>query len=279
MATHQPESGTLEGGDAPRLYFRWHPVADARGVVVVVHGLAEHSGRYVEVFEAINAVGCAALGVDLRGHGHSAGTRVYIDRFTDYLDDVGRAVDEARVRQPEGPLFVLGHSMGGLIATHHALSRGAGIAGYILSSPGLRSAIKIPGWKNALGMTMSKLWPKLAIPTGIGSDLLSTDPAVAKAYDEDPLVTSKATARWYAEFVAAQADAAARAGELKHPFLMLLGEDDKLVDPAGGRDLFERASAEDKTLKSYPGMLHEPFHEVERARVLGDLRAWLSARL
>jgi len=279
MSAPEPESGTLEGEGAPRLYYRWHPTEEPRATAVVVHGLAEHSGRYLHVFDALNAVGCDALGVDLRGHGHSGGPRVYVDRFGDYLDDVDRAIAHARERRPGAPIFVVGHSMGGLVAIHHALARGADVAGYVLSAPGLRAAVRVPGWKDALGKLMSKVWPKLAIPTGIPAELISRDPAVVKAYVDDPLVTTKATARWYAEFVAAQQDALGRASQLTRPFLMLLGERDALVDPSGGRELFAAAGAEDKTLKTYPGLLHEVFNEPEQEQVLGDVREWLSSRL
>lgn len=279
MATQEPETGTLEGSDRLRLFYRWHPAAAPRAAVVVVHGIAEHSGRYVHVLDALNAHGCDALGLDLRGHGHSAGTRVYVDRFADYLDDVDAAVAQVRARRPGVPVFIVGHSMGGLVAVQHALARGDGIAGYILSSPGLRAAVHIPAWKDALGKLMSKIWPKLAIPTGIGPELISKDPAVVAAYVADPLVTTKATARWYTEFVHAEHDALARAAELRRPFLVLIGEADRLVDPASGRELFAAAGASDKTLKSYPGLYHELFNEPEQAQVLGDVGAWLEARI
>ncbi|PKO63452.1 MAG: hypothetical protein CVU23_10640 [Betaproteobacteria bacterium HGW-Betaproteobacteria-17] len=278
MAKHEPETGTLEGDGAPRLFYRWHPAAEPRAAVVVVHGLAEHSGRYVHVFDALNAHGCDALGLDLRGHGHSAGTRVYVDRWSDYLDDVDRAIAEVRARRPGTAVFVVGHSMGGLVAAHHALARGAAVTGYILSSPGLKPAVRIPGWKDALGKFMSKVWPKLSIPTGIGPELISKDPEVVAAYVADPLVTTNATARWYTEFVRAEEAALARAAELTRPFLMLLGEADRLTDPAGGRALFAGAGAADKTLETYPGLFPEVFNEPERDQVLADVGAWLDAR-
>jgi len=278
MAIQSGETGTLEGKGGLRLYYRWRPVDDARAVAVVVHGLAEHSGRYEHVFAALGEGCVSALGVDLRGHGRSGGARVYVDRFEDYVEDVERAIALARERAPGLPLFVIGHSMGGLVAIHHALAHGAGVAGYVFSSPGLRAAVRVPAWKDALGKVMSKVWPGLAIPTGIGPELVSSDPAVVAAYANDPLVTKTATARWYASFVAAQASAMARAGELLRPSLVLLGEADKLVDPRGGQDFFAVLGATDKTLKTYPGLYHEVFNEPEQQRVLADVVAWIGAR-
>ena len=278
MVTRAPETATLEGQGGLRIFYRWQPAEAASAVAVVVHGLAEHSGRYGHVFSALNAAGLDALGVDLRGHGHSAGTRVYVERFEDYLDDVDTAIAEARRRRPGVPVFVIGHSMGGLVILHHALARGANVAGYVASAPGLRNAVVVPGWKDALGRVMARVWPKLAIPTGIGPELLSRDPAVVAAYAADPLVTKTATARWYTSFVGAQAAALARAGELRRPLLMLLGEADRLVDPSGGKDFFAAAGVADKTLKTYPGLFHEVFNEPEQGTVLGDVVDWIGQR-
>lgn len=284
MTATEPTTGTLEGAGQLRLFYRSHPATLAEGggpraAVLVVHGLAEHSGRYVHVLEALSARGFAGLGVDLRGHGHSAGARVYVDRFGDYLDDVDRAAAHARTLWPDVPLFILGHSMGGLVAAAHALDRPDGVAGYVLISPGVRSAIKVPAWKDALGKVMSKVWPGLAIPTGISPELVSRDPDVVRAYRDDPLVTDKATARWYTEFVATQRDVLARAPELKTPTMIVLGGADRLVDPAGGEELFARLGASDKERVSYPHARHEVLNEPEQGEALDAITRWLAARV
>ncbi|MGM0574181.1 MAG: alpha/beta hydrolase [Myxococcota bacterium] len=276
MATE--ETGYLDQGAGVRLFYRWHPVEDPRATLVFVHGFGEHSGRYLHVFEAMNAAGFDCLGFDYRGYGRADGRRGYVERFDDYVDDVERAVRAARDRRPDAPLFIVGHSQGGLVAAAYALARGDRADGFALSSPGFGVAVPVPAWKDALARVMSRIWPTLSVPTGIESSLVSRDPDVVAAYDADPLVLRAATARWYVEFLEAQERILAGAGRIDRPMLVLQAGDDRLVDPAATRRFFERLGSEDKTFVPYEGLYHEIFNEPERDRVLGDLRGWLLER-
>lgn len=269
-------TGTLAGA-AGQLFYRWRPVDDAVAVAVIVHGLAEHGGRYQHVMAALADAGIASLALDLRGHGRSDGTRVFVERFEDYADDANRAVAKARALAPGLPLFVIGHSMGGLATVLLALDHGAGLAGIVLSSPGLRNAIKVPAWKDALGKVMARLLPKLAIPTGLPAEWVSRDPEVVAAYSSDPLVTHKATARWYAEFLKAQGRAMAEARKITMPILILTAGKDKLVEPAAQRELFDAVGSPDKEHIPYPELYHEIFNEPEQAAVFADLARWVKS--
>jgi len=271
-------TGTFEGRGGVRLHYRWDEVSPPRAVVVVVHGIAEHGGRYDHVASALTAAGFGCLRVDLRGHGRSAGRRVYVERFDEYVGDTLAGVRFVRDRQPGVPIFALGHSMGGLVAILLALDHPDTLAGLALSSPGLRAKVHIPAWKDALGRIMSRLVPTLAIPTGIPPTSVSRDPAVVKAYQADPLVTTKATARWYTEYLAAQARAMGDAPRLRTPTLMLVAGSDVLVDPEASQAFFDGLGAQDKTFQPYPDLYHEVFNEPERDAVIADLLAWLRER-
>jgi alpha-beta hydrolase superfamily lysophospholipase len=253
--------------------------AAPRAVVLCVHGFGEHIGRYDHVAAAVAAAGYGWAAVDLRGHGHSGGRRAYIDRFGRYLEDVAALVELGRARFDGLPLFLLGHSMGGLVVTRFALDGDRGVAGLVLSSPGFRFAVEASAVKKGLGHVMSRLWPTLALPTGIPSSDLSRDPAVGRAYDADPLVNKSATARWYTECLVAQDEVRARVGAVKLPVLLLSAGEDRLVDEAESRLVFERIGSADKTYRSYPGFFHEIFNEIERDRVLADLFAWLDGHV
>ncbi len=275
MANLTQDTGTIEGLAGVELFYRWDPVTDPKGAVVIVHGLAEHSGRYAHVVAALNAAGYSCMGVDLRGHGRSSGRRVFLRRFSEYVDDVQRAVRALRRREPEAPLFVIGHSMGGVVALLYAIEHGPTLAGVVLSAPGLRAKIPVPPWKDALGRLMSKVWPTLAIPTGIPPRDVSRDPEVVRAYEADPLVTKKATARWYTEFLGAQDEALRGAPTVTVPALVLAPLGDRVVDPECYHQVHAALGSKDKTLKLYPGLFHEVFNEPEKDEALAVVTAWL----
>lgn len=277
-----PASGKVEGRLGLKLYYEWHPASAPRGVVALIHGFGEHIGRYGHVFQALNEAGASVLGLDVRGHGQSEGRRAFLHHFEEYLDDVETALSLARARADGLPLFLLGHSQGGLVVAAYAVERcGArcDLAGIVLSSPGIRFKVQVPAWKDALGRAMSKAWPTLAIPSGLDPAVLSHEAAVVDAYKADPLVATKATARWYTESLDAQQQVLQGATQVRLPTLVLQAGDDQIVDPVATRRFFEALGAEDKEYKEYPGLYHEIFNEVDRDRVLADLVAWLKPRL
>ncbi len=278
MSSSEIETGFAPSRDETQLLFRWHAVAESKALVVVVHGFGEHSGRYLHVFEALNQAGYSCLAIDLRGHGRSGGRRAFVERFTDYLDDVDAAVGLGRERMPDGPLFVLGHSMGGLIVANWIMDRGDRAKGFVLSSPAMGVALAVPGWKDVLGRVMSRLIPGLAIPTGLDPKLVSRDPAVVEAYVGDRLILTQATARWYVEFLGAQERALHGAQGVTKPALVMQAAEDGLVDPVASERYASALGGDDVTFSRFDGLYHEIFNEPEQREVLAHVVSWLDAR-
>lgn len=275
------ETGHFAAPDGIQLQYRVHPADNARAGVLVIHGFAEHGGRYGHLLDALLPAGISVMTWDLRGHGHSGGRRVFVSQFAEYYADVGAALELAAKKLPT-PLFVVGHSMGGLIALAVAGRKPAGVAGFILSNPALRNAVAIPKWKEWLALGASSVAPQLSVPSGIPPEHISRDPGEVQTYAADPLNSKVATARWYTEFVAAQAAVCGSPQDLQGtPLLFLLGDGDRIIDSAAARELAGKIAGGGCEVKEYPGFYHELFNEpaADRARVLRDVVAWIDARL
>jgi acylglycerol lipase len=273
------QEGFFNGiGDTNIYYQCWLPDGDPRAVLLLAHGLAEHSGRYTNVINHFVPLGYAVYGLDHIGHGKSEGHRVYVERFEDFSETLKRYYDMVAGWQPQKPIFLIGHSMGGLISAIYLLTYQAGLAGAVLSAP----AIKAPGSISPVtlfaGRLFSTLLPKMGLAQ-LRAEGTSRDPAVVQAYIDDPLVVypGKITARLTGELMAAMKRINAEAGSITLPLLVLQGSGDPMVNPEGARLLINAVSSPDKTLKVYDGLYHEVFNEPERAQVLGDVEAWLAA--
>lgn len=275
--TPRREESTFRARDGLQLFERrWLPDHDARANIVIVHGYAEHSGRYDHVCGRLAERGYAAFGFDLRGHGRSAGPRALVRSFAEYLIDLDDYVQRVRGAD-RTPTFVLGHSMGGTIVALWAITGQPHVAGIILSGSGLtrdpRGRVLAPVL-DALG----RFAPSLPLAR-LDSALVSRDEAVVHAYDADPLVYR---GRIRAGLIAASLRAARRIErameELSLPILILHGAEDGLADPEGSRRLYERARSSDKRCEVYEGLYHEIFNEPEQVRVLRDVTDWLDAR-
>ena len=274
---------SLQSADGTPLRVDGYPSehAEIRGVVVLIHGFAEHRRRYGHVAAHLNQQGYHVLAGDLRGHGESGGDRGYIDRFGDYVDDVTAFIQEAQRAFPaasDRAPVLLGHSMGGLVCLEDVLSHPKAARALAITSPFFGIKIKVPGWKRTLAMGASLLKPRLQLPNQIDSSILSHDEASCKAYAQDPLIFHTATARWFTEVLATHADVRQRAVQLSVPTLMLQAGDDHLVDSRTAQEVFELLGCQDKQIKVYPGLYHEIMNEVDRATVLTDLTDWLNRR-
>ncbi len=281
-----PLQSTLRTADGLELAAEHHLRPACRGVVTVVHGYAEHAGRYGEVLAALDAAGYASHLLDLRGHGRSGGVRGHVLRFEDYLDDLDlfrQRIDvlETPPQPPapglQPPRILFGHSLGGLIALRYVLHRPDAFDALAVSSPFLQPTMELPWVKVKLAAVAAQLSPTLLIKSDIDAAWLSHDPAVVAAYQDDPLVFKTLNPRWFFEVRRAQQEVRERAGEIRLPVLMLHGGADPIADPQATRRVFERLASADKRLEVYPGLLHEILNEVERARVVADLVAWLDA--
>jgi alpha-beta hydrolase superfamily lysophospholipase len=282
-ATHR--HGRRLTADGLELHWQsWAPAAPG-GLIVIVHGLAEHGGRYRETAEAFAARGWAVYAGDLRGHGRSPNVpgagRVHVRRFTDYFDDVESFIDQARADWPGLPLFLLGHSMGGLITLSYVLRSPAGLAGAVVSSPalGVHPDFRPPALLRLLVSVLDRLAPRLRFPSDLDTAAISRDPAVVRAYLDDPLVSSRVSARWYAEILRAMAQAHADAPGLQVPLLLMQSGADRLVDPAAPARWARAAPTDRVELVQWEGLYHEMFNEPEKPQVRRHALEWLQRRL
>ncbi len=255
----------------------WMPPApDA--VVAVVHGIAEHSGRYAFLAERANQRGVGVVSVDLRGHGRSPGERSYVERFDDYLLDVDVLLARTQELAAGRRVFLMGHSMGGAIALRWLAQRRRPVAGLILSSAALKIGGDVPRLLVALAPLLSRWLPHLR-GTRIDPATISRDPAAVAAYVADPLVSLQAPpARTGAELLQAMAANRAAAAELSLPVYLFHGDADRLTDPAGSKEIFDVWGGPDRTLRLWPGSRHETFNDLDREAVVAELLDWVLAR-
>jgi acylglycerol lipase len=275
----KPESGFFASRDGQQLYQEvWPAAGEARATVVSVHGYGEHCGRYQNPVQELHARGFEVFTFDYRGHGQAGGRRGHIDHFAEYLDDVDRALELARARGPR-PLFLLGHSLGGLIAARYVIERGKDLTGLVLSSPFMGLKAKLPALKLAIGRKASKWMPRLTLKNDLDLGALSRDPAVGEAYARDRFVHRVATARWFTETTTAQERCLKEAAAITLPVLVYAGDSDAIADPDATRAVYERIASKDKTLKMYAGGYHELMNDTGKADVLKALGEWLEAHL
>lgn len=268
--------GTLPGVGGVELYWRGRlPDGEPTGVLLVCHGLGEHSGRYGSVEDALVPDGWAVYGLDHRGHGRSTGRRAHLDRYSDWLTDFDAFRFHVAARHPDLPLFLLGHSMGGQIALAYALDHGAGLAGLVLSAPALASNA-VPKAAVPVLRLLAKVVPTLR-PAGIDPTKVSKDTAVVADYLGDPLVHQGNPTLGLSAALFGQFDPLVRrARDLRLPVLVQHGTADVLTDPAGTRALEPQIGSPDVTVRWYEGLWHEIYHEPEREKPLADLRDWLA---
>ncbi|MDP1735122.1 MAG: lysophospholipase [Sulfuritalea sp.] len=255
----------------------WMP-ATPRAIVALVHGIAEHSGRYAFLAERANQSGLGVVSVDLRGHGRSPGERSYVERFDDYLLDVDALLAKARELAAGRPVFLMGHSMGGAIALRWVAQRGQAVAGLILSSAALKIGGDVPRLLVALAPLLSRWLPHLR-GTRFDPAVISRDPAAVAAYVNDPLVSLLAPpARTGAELLRAMASNREAAAGLTLPVYLFHGDADRLTDPAGSREIHELLGGPDRILRQWPGSRHETLNDLDREAVVAELLEWVVAR-
>jgi alpha-beta hydrolase superfamily lysophospholipase len=265
----------FRGADGLELYMQsWRPDGRPKAVLAIVHGHGEHSGRYRNVFEYFAPRGYALHAYDLRGHGRSSGQRGSIHDWADYREDTRTFLGLVRAGEPGIPLFLFGHSLGGLIVLDYGLHTTDDLKGVVASGPVLGPP-QIPAALLGLSKVLSRVWPRFSLNSGLDATAISRDPAVVKAYVEDPLVHSKGTARLGAEMLRTTEWVQAKAAEWRLPLLIVHGADDRLAPPAFSRQFFEKVAIADKTRIEYPGGFHEPHNDLEKATVFADIERWI----
>ena len=257
----------------------WLPEGNIKAVLLIVHGLGEHSGRYMNVVNHFVPLGYAVYGLDHIGHGKSEGAREVVQRFEDYTDTLAIYYTMVKGWQAGKPIFLLGHSMGGLIESYYLLDHQDDFKGAVISAPLVKVGENITPATIFMGKLLSVLAPKMGL-LPLDAHNISRDPAVVAAYINDPLVFhGKTPARLAAELLKAMQRVSAEAGKITLPFIVLQGGEDKLVEPTGAQLLYDKASSKDKTIKLYEGLCHEVFNEPECAEVLKDVETWLAAHV
>ncbi|MEV8515292.1 lysophospholipase [Dactylosporangium sp. NPDC051484] len=272
----QRDELALTGGGGVRIvYDAWLPERGVGGVVVLSHGMGEHARRYDHVIARLGELGLGVYAPDHRGHGRSGGKRLLARRITEYTDDLDVLFAEVRRRHPGQVPFLIGHSMGAMIALAYALDHQAGLRGLVLSGTPVVPGKGIPKPAIAVAKVLGRIAPGAPVQS-LPSSLISKDPAVVAKYDADPLVHhGKIPAGLGGAMLTQMAVFQRRLPELTLPALVLHGSEDGLVDAESSRLIAARAGSRDLTLHVYDGLHHEVYNEPEQDRVLDDLERWL----
>lgn len=265
-------------GGAPDLYYASAmPTDGLKAVLGIVHGYADHGARYRHVMGALAEHGIGSIAIDLRGHGRALGTRGFCNRFDEFLDDardLRRLVDE---RAKGAPTFLFGHSFGGLVATSSAIEDAGKLRGLVLSAPFFGFQVQVPKIKAAAGKIASRVYPKLALPTGLAGKDMTHDAEKARAYDEDPLVFKNATARWFTEAVDAQGRVLANMSKLRLPLYVAFGTGDRIASMTAAKRVFDAAGSADKTWDPREGLYHEVLNEPSWKDLVEAIARWVIA--
>jgi acylglycerol lipase len=251
----------------------------SRAVLVILHGLKDHSSRYGELASTMVRRGFVVSAFDHRGHGRSEGKRVYVNRFSDYLSDVSTFLKIEKEKNPDLPVFLFGHSMGGTMTAIAAIDSATALQGIVLSAaaliPGDSVSTMLVRVTRLLGVIAPAL-PLMSLP----NERFSRDPGVVAAMSIDPLIYQKnAPVRTAAQFLNAMMYVRRNMEKVVVPALILHGTADKLTNPEGSKELASRAKSADKTLKLYPGLVHDLVHEPEKHQVISDVATWLESRV
>jgi alpha-beta hydrolase superfamily lysophospholipase len=248
-----------------------------KAVLILVHGLGEHSGRYAELIESLKGKNISVYALDHRGHGKSEGIRGHINSFMDYIYDLKIFINSIKQDNPDLPLVMLGHSLGGAIACRYALTYQNDIDALVLSAPGLIPAVKIPSLKITAAKILSAVLPTFSMSNGLDPAALSHDEEIVSAYINDSLVHGFITPRFYTEFTENAVFCMDRASQLRMPLLLIHGTGDTICSVKGTEILYSGAEAEDKELLLFPNLYHETMNEIkkDRIKVISAISKWI----
>ena len=275
---HKSSEFASTGGE--RIFYQaWLPSSSPRAVLLLVHGLAEHSGRYEGFAEFFTAAGFAVYALDHPGHGKSDGRRGHIKRFSDFTNALGVFAVEVRKQHPDIPMVLVGHSMDGLIAADFLIERQSDFAMAVLSGPAIKAHEEPPKFAIFVMRLLARLMPRLGV-IQLDASGVSRDPDVVRKYIADPLVHSgKVSARLAVEMFKAMRRVVEGASSIRLPVLLLHGGADTLTAVSGSQVLHDAINSQDKQIVVYGGLYHEIFNEPERLDVMSEMRAWIDERL
>jgi alpha-beta hydrolase superfamily lysophospholipase len=255
----------------------WKSDGESRAVVVIVPGFNSHSGYYGWVAEQLTGDGLAVYSLDLRGRGRSDGERFFVDKFSDYVSDAGQMIDIARRENPDVPVFLLGHSAGGIVAVTYALDNQDKLAGLICES--FAYELPAPDFALAVFKGLDHIFPHAHVLPLKNKDF-SRDPEAVEKMNNDPLIAHETQpTRTLAEMVRTDERLKKDFPTLNVPILILHGTNDKATKPAGSQYFYDNAGSTDKTLKLYQGGYHDLLNDTDKATVIADIRAWIAHRV
>jgi alpha-beta hydrolase superfamily lysophospholipase len=270
--------GSFEGVEGVKIFTReWQPAGEPRAVVVISHGLNAHSGLYQWAAQQLTANGLAVYALDHRGRGRSEGERFFVKKFAHWTSDLATFIDIVKTREPGLPVFLLGHSAGGVIACAYALEHQDEIAGLICED----FAYQVPAPDIALAIIkgVSHVAPHAQI-LKLKNEDFSRDPEVVVALNADPLIANESQpSETVAELVRADELLEKNVRLITLPLLILHGTADKVTKPSGSKELYEQAGSRDKTLKLYEGHFHDLLADIGKQQVMADIQAWIDAHL
>jgi len=275
----QHEEGFFNGSTNLSLYYKqWLPHGTARAVVVIMHGFSDHCDRYGALVEALQRHHMIVYGYDLRGHGRSPGKRGHIDHFDDYRQDTRIFIDFVHKRYPDLPIFLFGHSMGGLISLDQAIMYPDLLSGVIASAPLLGTPAVSPAklWAARL---LSRLWPTFSMDAGLDANAISRDLGAVREYEEDPLVHGKGSVRLATELEEAMVDTQTKARFLQTPLLIYAGSEDHITSPEYSKHFYNNVQHADKSIIIYEGGYHECHNDIHNERVGIETAQWIEAQL
>jgi len=262
-----------------KLHGQFYTPETIKAVVLLVHGLGEHSRRYertVVPFLANNSI--AVVSYDQFGHGNSGGKRGWHPGYSHLLDAVDQMISKAADLFPEQPLFIYGHSMGGNIAINYCLQRKNAVTGLIATSPFLRLAFEPPKWKMTLGRILDKIMPSMTMPSDLDVNAISRDIEEVNAYQSDPLVHDRVSTGYSLELMKQGEWAISHAAEMEIPMLLMHGTDDRLTSYLASEE-FENKARDNVKIVLYKGAYHELHHEPEREKMLVKIRSWIESQI
>jgi alpha-beta hydrolase superfamily lysophospholipase len=274
------KTGHFEGARGLQLFYRtWLPDKSPQAVLVIIHGVGEHIGRYKNLVDGLVPSGFILTGYDQRGHGQSEGQRGHIQSWSDFREDIGRFLKLAFKLAPGLPVFLYGHSQGSLEVLDYILRDSKGLAGAIISGAAIEPKGSVaPPHLILIAKVLSKIAPTFPLKVKLDGSTLSRNPQVAKAYMEDPLVHWQRSVSWGAESLKTVEWVKSRARDINLPILFVHGESDPLLDAAGAQRYYDQIHYPDKTIHIYPGGLHEPHNDICSRQVIADMKSWMEKR-
>jgi len=279
MSQYIHDQGSFEGVGGQKIYFQFFKPKAYRNVIIFVHSMGEHGGRYLFPIEYFIDRKIAFYGLDLRGHGKSSGKRGHIDSFFDYLNDLQTFHNIVIKREGDVRFFMLGCGLGGLILVRYVEEHPDSLSGAITISASLKLRHVVSPFTAYVGDKLSRYLPRFSMTNEIDPVNLTHDKDVVKKYMEDELVHNKVTVRFFTECSEAMKVAFQKAETVTLPFLIMHAGNDLVVSPDGSKEFYEKIASTDKTLLIYQGLFHEILNELDRVAVYKDMEKWLTPRL